>query len=108
MKQFVSMVLALIMALSMMSIAGAEGALKLTVYTIDATGKLKSLKSIAVNAKKQVDMPFLDREGNAFLVEGYEGTKEIDGVSYAFGNVDSHKSMYIVGVETSNPSFMAE
>ena len=64
--------------------------------------------TIAVNANKQVDMPFLDREGNAFLVEGYEETKEIDGVSYAFGNVDSHKSMYIVGVETTNPSFMAE
>lgn len=63
--------------------------------------------TIAVNAKKH-DMPFIDREGNAFLVKGYEGTKEIDGVSYAFGNVDSHKSMYIVGVETSNPSFMAE
>ena len=64
--------------------------------------------TIAVNAKKHANMPFLDREGNAFLVEGYEGTKEIDGVSYAFGNVGSHKSMYIVGVETSNPSFMAE
>ena len=64
--------------------------------------------TIAVNAKKQVDMPFLDREGNAFLVEGYEGTKEIDGVSYAFGKVGADKSMYIIGVETTNPSFMAE
>ena len=63
--------------------------------------------TIAVNAKKRVDMPFIGRE-NSFLVEGYEGTKEIDGVSYAFGKVGADKSMYIVGVETSNPSFMAE
>ncbi|MBO7121314.1 MAG: helix-turn-helix transcriptional regulator, partial [Bacilli bacterium] len=63
--------------------------------------------AIAVNAKKRVDMPFIGRE-NSFLVEGYEGTKEIDGVSYAFGKVGADKSMYIVGVETSNPSFMAE
>ncbi len=33
-------------------LAGAESALKLTVYTIDTKGKLKSLKSISVNAKK--------------------------------------------------------
>ena len=63
--------------------------------------------TIAVNAKKRVDMPFIGREGS-LLVEGYEKTELIDGVSYAFGKVGSHKSMYIVGVETSNPSFMAE
>jgi len=64
--------------------------------------------TIAAIAKKRVDLPFIGREGNTFLVEGYEGTKEIDGVSYAFGKVGADKSMYIVGVETSNPSFMAE
>ena len=65
---------------------------------------------MGINANKEpVDMPFIDVQGNtAFVVEGYEGTKEIDGVSYAFGNVDSQKSMYIVGVSTPNPSFLGE
>ena len=63
---------------------------------------------IGMNANKApVDMLF-EKGSQSFVVEGYEKTEVIDGVSYALGKMGEDKSMYIVGVETPNPSFLGE
>jgi hypothetical protein len=66
-------------------IAGAEGALKLTVFTVDAKGKLKSLKSIAVNAKKPAlsTGPIALAEGGTYyLAVEATGAKKGDSSGY--------------------------
>lgn len=47
-------------------------------------------------------------KNQSIVIEGYQGIEVVDGVSYAFGVVDVVKSLYIVGVDTENPSFLAE
>lgn len=47
-------------------------------------------------------------KNQSFVVEGYQKTEVVDGVSYALGSVGVVKSLYIVGVNTTNPSFLAE
>ena len=47
-------------------------------------------------------------KNQSFVVEGYQKTEVVDGVSYALGSSGVVKSLYIVGVDTTNPSFLAE
>lgn len=47
-------------------------------------------------------------KNQSFVVEGYQKNEVVDGVSYALGSVGVVKSLYIVGVNTTNPSFLAE
>ena len=66
---------------------------------------------IGINANKGPLDPgskLFEKGGQSIVVEGYEKTEVINGVSYAFGNIDGLKSMYIVDIDTDMPSFLSK
>ena len=63
---------------------------------------------IGMNSHKEPVDKVFQNGSQTIVVEGYEKTEVVDGVSYALGNTGVVKSLYIVGVNTTNPSFLAE
>ena len=66
---------------------------------------------VGINANKDPLEPgskLFEKGGQSIVVEGYEKTEVINGVSYAFGNIDGLKSMYIVDIDTDTPSFLSK
>lgn len=66
---------------------------------------------VGINANKDPLDPgskLFEKGGQSIVVEGYEKTEVINGVSYALGNIDGFKSMYIVDIDTDMPSFLSK
>ena len=63
---------------------------------------------MGINAKLDPGSKLFEKGGQSIVVEGYEKTEAINGVSYAFGNKDGLKSMYIVDIDTDMPSFLSK
>ena len=66
---------------------------------------------VGINANKDPLNPgskLFEKGAQSIVVEGYEKTEVINGVSYAFGNIDGLKSMYIVDIDTDMPSFLSK